>query len=243
MKLAFGLALVLAVLSPVAPARAQDAPRPDSTAVLIDFGYVQTSGNTDIQTVTGRERIERFTGAWKLIQEATAVQGQDRGVETTARYTALLRANYDFSARFGAYVLGEWRREPYAGLSHQFNESVGGIFHALRPSPHELDLELGAGVLQRKFTTAAEDNFATARYGLAYRYHFNDKATVGMRAEYLMNLQDTGDGDLHAVFALVAPITSGVSMRVGYDYYYRTEPAPGFEKTDTTFDTGIQLRF
>jgi putative salt-induced outer membrane protein YdiY len=224
-------------------ARAQDPAKPDSTVGIVDLGYVKTTGNTVVQTITGRERLEHYTGAWSFAQELTALQGETRDVETAARYTGLLRAGYDFSERLGAYALGEWRREPYAGLSHQFDESAGLVFHAVRPNPHELDVEAGLGMLQRKLTSRVEENFGTARFGTRYRYHFTDKALFSARADYTMNLEDTGDGDLHGVLGLVAPLTAGISLRVGYDYYYRTEPAPGFEKTDTTFDTGIQLRF
>jgi putative salt-induced outer membrane protein len=241
MKLALLLAVLLVAVA--APARAADPPPADSTAGIVDFGYVQTSGNTDVQTVNGRERIEHYAGPWRFAQEATAVQGSTKGIETTARYTALLRAGYDFSERIGVYALTEFRREPYAGLDHQFDESIGLTFHALRPKPHELDFDAGVGMLQREFVTHLEENFATARFGTRYRYYFSDKAIVSARADYLMNLEDTGDGDLHGVLALIAPLTAGISLRVGYDYYYRTEPAAGFEKTDTTFDTGIQIRF
>ena len=239
--LVLGIALV--ALAGAREAAAQDAPPADSTVALIDLGYVQTSGNTDVQTVTARERIERYAGRWTFAQEATAVQGETSDIETTARYTALLRAGYDLSGRIGLYALTQWRREPYAGLSRQFDEGIGATLHAIRPAPHELDFESGLGLLQRTLTSQLEENFATARFAARYRYHFSDKAIASARADYVMNLEDTGDGDLHAVFGLVAPLTAGISMRVGYDIYRRTEPAPGFEKTDTTFDTGIQLRF
>ena len=239
----FVLALALVAFPGVPEAAAQDASPPDSTAGLIDIGYVQTSGNTDVQTVTGRERIEHYTGAWTFAQELTAVQGETSDIETTARYTALLRAGYDLSERIGLYLQGQWRREPYAGLSSQFDEGFGATLHAIRPSPHELDVESGLGMLQRTLTSRLEENFATARFAARYRYHFTEKALASARGEYLMNLEDTGDGELHAVFGVIAPITSGVSMRLSYDIYTRTQPAAGFERTDTTFDTGIQISF
>jgi putative salt-induced outer membrane protein len=239
----FMLAVALVALAGSREAAAQDAAPTDSTIALIDLGYVQTSGNTDVQTVTARERLEHYTGAWTFAQEATAIQGETSDIETTARYTALLRAGYDLSERVGLYLQGQWRREPYAGLSRQLDEGFGAILHAIRPSPHELDLESGLGMLQRTSTSDVEDEFATARFAARYRYHFTDKAIASARGEYLMNLEDTGEGDLHAVFGLLAPVTSGVSLRLSYDVYTRTEPAPGFERTDTTFDTGIQISF
>jgi len=239
----FVLAMAMVALAGTREAAAQDAAPPDSTVGLIDLGYVQTSGNTDVQTVTGRERIEHYTGAWTFAQELTAVQGETSDIETTARYTGLLRGGYDLSDRIGLYLQGQWRREPYAGLSRQFDEGFGVTLHAVRPNPHEIDLESGLGMLQRTQTSGVEEDFATARFAARYRYHFTDKAIASARGEYLMNLDDTGDGELHAVFGVLAPITSGISMRVSYDVYTRTEPAPGFEKTDTTFDTGVQISF
>ena len=60
----FMLAVALVALAGTREAAAQDAAKADSTIALIDLGYVQTSGNTDVQTVTGRERLEHYTGAW-----------------------------------------------------------------------------------------------------------------------------------------------------------------------------------
>jgi hypothetical protein len=53
-------------------------------------------------------------------------------------------------------------------------------------------------MLQRRLTSAIEENFATARFAARYRYHFTEKALASARGEYLMNLEDTGDGELHA---------------------------------------------
>jgi putative salt-induced outer membrane protein YdiY len=239
----FVLAIALVAISGARQAAAQDAASPDSTLGLVDVGYVKTSGNTSVQTITGRERIEHYTGAWTFAQELTAVQGETSDIETAARYTALLRGGYDLSERIGLYLQGQWRREPYAGLSSQFDEGFGATLHAIRPTPHELDLESGLGMLQRTPTSGPDEDFATARFAARYRYHFTDKAIASARGEYLMNLDDTGDGELHAVFGVIAPITSGISMRVSYDVYTRTQPAAGFERTDTTFDTGIQISF
>ena len=237
------LAAALFACAGARTATAQDAAATDSTVGLIDLGYVQTSGNTDVQTVTGRERIEHYTGAWTFAQELTAVQGETSDIETTARYTGLLRGGYDLSERIGLYLQGQWRREPYAGISRQFDEGFGAILHAIRPNPHEFDVESGLGMLQRTPTAGDEESFATARFAARYRYHFTDKAIASARGEYLMNLEDTGQGDLHAVLGVIAPITSGISLRMSYDVYTRTEPSPGFERTDTTFDTGVQISF
>ena len=225
----------------VPPSSTAAAAAEDPTKLVFDLGYVKTGGNTDVQTITGREKLEHTSGQWRFLQEVGAVNGQTDGIETAARYDARLRADYSLSDRVGVYGLADWRRDPFAGISSQFQEGIGAVLHAVRPIPHELDFEGGLGMLQRRFTSEAEDNFATARLGMHYAYHFAEKANFGADVSYLMNLEDTGDGDLHGLFRLVAPLAGGISLRAGYDLYYRTEPQAGFEKLDTTFSTGLQI--
>src|SRR5689334_8100876 len=73
----FAVALVLALLPAVAVA--DEAARP--TKLTADFGYVKTSGNSDVTTVTGSDKLEQTSGAWAFTQEASAVWGETDGVE------------------------------------------------------------------------------------------------------------------------------------------------------------------
>ena len=241
MRLAPMLPVVALAASLSVPALAADAEKP--TAMTLDFGYVQTSGNSDITTVSGSDKLDHRAGAWLFTQEAIAVWGETNGVESAGRYGASLRAGRDLSSRFSVFGLASWKRNVFAGISRQFDEGVGLAWRAVTQAPHTLGLELGAGLSQRVTTLDVQDEFATARMGANYAYAFSEKSKFEARGAYLLNLNDTEDSEADAKFSLTAPVAGRLALKLGYDMLYRNRPLPGLEKLDTTFGVGVQASF
>ena len=219
---------------------AQDA---KPTALTLDFGYVQTSGNTDVTTFTGGDKFEQRSGAWRFAQEASAVWSETDGVESAGRYGASLRAERDLGTRFAVYGLASWKRNVFAGISRQFDEGVGLTWHLVAPKPHKLDLEAGAGLSQRLTTLEDQEDFGTARLGGSYAYEFSEKSKLEAGGAYLFNLNDSEDGDADARVSLTSPVVGRLALKVSYDLLYRRKPLPGLEKLDTTFGVGVQASF
>ena len=232
----FAVALVLALLPAVAVA--DEAARP--TKLTADFGYVKTSGNSDVTTVTGSDKLEQTSGAWAFTQEASAVWGQTDGVESAGRYGFGLRADRSLNARLSAYGLATWRRNTFAGVSRQFDEGVGLSWKAVVTRPHSLDLEAGVGLNQRTTTLNEDQNFGTARGAAVYGYDFAGKSHFEARGAYLLNVKDTQDSEGNARVSLTAPVAGSLALKVSYDLVYRNKPLPGLKKTDATFGVGIQ---
>jgi len=234
-----GIAAFLA-LAPVT-AFSQDEAKAKATKVAADLAYIKTGGNTEVTTVSTGDKLEHKMADWLFTQDARAVWGETDGVETAGRYDASLRADYLFSKPVSAYALGAWDRNTFAGISRQFEEGIGLSWHVTATAPHKLDLDGGVGLIQRRTTLAASEDFTTARTGLLYQYHFTEKAYFEAHGAYLFNLDDGEDGQGEAQLALVAPISGAFSMKLGYDLSYRNRPLPGLEKLDTTFSAGIQF--
>lgn len=237
-RLATPLLLTVALMP--AWASAQDA---KPTKLTTDFGYVQTSGNTDLTTFTGTDKFEHRANAWLFTQEAGAVWGETDGVESAGRYGASLRADRELGAHLSAYALASWRRNVFSGISRQFDEGAGLAWHAVAQKPHTLDFELGAGLSQRLSTLAVQDDFGTARVGTTYKYEFSEKSKFEAGGAYVLNLNDTDDGDANARVSLTAPVAGKLALKVGYDFLYRNKPLPGLEKLDTTFGVSVQASF
>ncbi|MGH7681631.1 MAG: DUF481 domain-containing protein [Candidatus Eiseniibacteriota bacterium] len=223
-------------------ASAADAP-PRPTKITGDLGYVSTAGNSDVQTLTGTEKLEYNSGKWLFTQDAAAVWGEDHGVENAGRYLAGLRADYAMTKRVSAYGLGLWRRNTFAGIKRQFDEGAGLVYHAIIPSPHQLDLEGGAGLSQRENVLSIEDNFGTGRLAGLYRYYFKEKTYFEATGTYLANFKNSNDYEWDTKESLVAPLSGLLSMKLGYNYHYRNAPLPGFKTWDSTFAAGIQVTY
>ena len=237
-------ALVLSAAAAVLPlvAFAQDA-APKPTKLTADFSYIQTDGNSEVTTLSVNDKLEHKTDGWIFTQEAIAVWGETDGVESAGRYGARLRADRKLHPRSSVYALAEWNRNTFAGISRQFDEGIGLSWVAVAQSPHHLDLELGGGLQQKKPTLGPEDSFATGRAGLAYEYSFTEKARLSARGAYVVNLEDTENGQGEARLAMVAPVSGNFALKLSYDLLYQNRPLPGFEKVDTTFGAGIQATF
>ena len=236
------LALAAAVLlAAPRPAAAEDAAPEKPTKFALDGAYVKTGGNTDVTSISGGDKITHTSGSWLFTQEFRAVWGETDGIETAGRYGASLRSDFHLAPRLSAYALGSWRRDAFAGITRQYDEGVGLSWHAVATKPHELDLEGGVGLLQRLDTQHVQDDFSTGRAGARYKYSFTEKSYFEGRGSYVLNLEESEDSQADASLALVAPISGGLSMKLGYDLNYRNRPLPGLEKTDTTFSAGIQF--
>jgi putative salt-induced outer membrane protein YdiY len=234
------IAFVLAAAALPGIARTEDA---KPTTLTADFGYVQTSGNSEVTTVSGTDKLVHRAGPWSFTQEAGAVWGETGGVESAGRYGFGLRADRSLNARLSAYGLAAWRRNTFAGISRQFDEGVGLAWHAVTAKPHTLDLEGGAGLNQRRTTLKQEDTFGTARAGALYGYDFSEKSRFEARGAYLINLEDSEDSEGNARMSLTAPVAGSLALKLSYDFQYRNKPQPGLEKLDTTFGVGVQATF
>lgn len=220
---------------------AQDTEQVKPTKITADAAYISTDGNTETTTISGGDKLEHKHASWLFTQEARAVWGETDGVENAGKYTASLRPDYLFSEKLSAFLIGAWRRDVFGGIARQFEESAGLSFHALTGKVNQLDLEAGAGLLQRKDTLHQQDDFSTARAGVRYKHSFTEKAYFEGRGSYLLNLEDSDDSQGDGSLALVAPIAGKFAMKLSYDVFYRNKPLPGLEKTDTTFGAGIQF--
>lgn len=235
--------LAAAALLVARAAAAADEPPPKPVKVTGDFGYVSTAGNSDVQTLTGTEKLEYKTGRWLWTQDAAAVWGTDHGVENAGRYMVGLRGDREITKRLGIYALGMWRRNTFSAIARQFDEGAGLVYHALIPNPHQFDLEAGAGLSQRRTTLGVQEDFGTARLAALYRYYFREKTYFEGAGIYLANFKNSDDYEWDAKTALVAPLSGILALKIGYNYHYRNAPPVGFKKWDSTFATGIQVTY
>jgi putative salt-induced outer membrane protein YdiY len=220
---------------------ASEAPKP--IKATMNLGYVQTGGNTEVVTMLASDKIAWKTGAWVYTQDAEAVYGRNQGTENAGRYNLELRADDGLSAGLSLYGLTSYKRNTFGGVEHQFDEGVGAVYHAIIPKPQLLDLELGFGLLQRRTTEPRDENFSTGRVAALYKYFFAGKATFQASSDWVVDLQHTDNSDVEAVAKLTAPLATGLSINLGYDAQYRSQPLPGLERLDWTVSTGLQLSY
>jgi hypothetical protein len=236
-----------AALALIADVAVADEAPPKSTHVTVDVGYVSTTGNSDIQTFTGSEKLEVLQGASKLTPDASAVWGTDHGVESAGPYLIGMRGDRNLNPRFSVYALGAWRRNAIGGIERQFDEVVGLAYHELFRKPQQLDPEAGIGLeasedlLQGSSVRPAREAFSTGTLAAHYRYSFREGTYLEANGRYLHNLKNSIDDEWVTRTALVAPRAENLAVNIAHDYSFRSIPLTGFKLWDSTFAAGIQF--
>jgi putative salt-induced outer membrane protein len=223
-----------------APLAAQTA---DSLQLSFDLGYVNTAGNTDLTTLNFGEHLSYTTARWVLAHALTVVEGRSGGRETAAQYKTTGRVDRAFSARFGAYGLGGFERNVFAGIAQRFEEGAGLTAKALAQAHDGLTVEGGISFVQQRSVARVRETFGAGRAAAQYKHGFGEATYFQQGVELLANLQNSDDRRVNTETILVAPISKRIALKASYLVRFDNQPEPGFQKSDRVFTTGIQITF
>lgn len=209
-----------------------------------DAGFVNTTGNTEISTINVGDKLEFSAGGWGVVQTFAVIYGRSEGETTTSLWRGALRGDRAISARVGAYVLGEFDRNTFAGIRGRYAPSIGLTALLLESPKDKLRAEAGAGyVWQRGVAPAPDQEFSAGRGALLYERLLGAKSKVTQALEFLPNFKAGDDLRINSETAITAPIVTGVAMKASYVIRYDGLPEPGFKTTDRILTTGVQVTF
>lgn len=232
------LAVAVAVAAAAAPATAQDA-----TKFTADFGYVTTSGNTQVTTLSVGEKFSRTRGHWTLEQAFQLVYGEQQGTVNTNFLATGVTVEYKIDNRFAGFVGGAFDRNRFAGIERRFEEQLGILWRAVMAPQDTVRFEGGASVTQQISVDGEQINFPSARAAGVWRHFFTESSYFRQSVEFLPNLRNQEDWRVNSESSLVAPISSRIGLKLSYTIRFDNVPEPTFATTDRLFTTGIQLTF
>ena len=237
--------VVLGLAVSLAPDALQSQAKPaPPVEVTADLGFVSTSGNTDVTTLSANEKIVLTSGAWKLTHYFGTVYGKIKDSVNTSIWRTGLRGDRAFTERFGVFLLVNYDKNRFAGVAGRWEQGAGVQWKALAENDDKLDVELGISAIQQQaLAPAADRNFASGRSALIYKHSFTDKSYFQQNVEYLTNLQNGPDWRVNTESALIAPLSQQLAIKVSYVIRYQNLPDPGFRATDRIFATGIQFTY
>ncbi|MBI3792441.1 MAG: DUF481 domain-containing protein [Gemmatimonadetes bacterium] len=209
-----------------------------------DLGFVNTTGNTEVTTLTANYKIVLNTGPWKLTHYFGTVYGKLRDSVNTSIWRTGVRGDRAFTERFGFFGLVNYDKNRFSGVAGRWEQGAGAQWKAIVETEDKLDVELGLSAIQQQAVTAVPDrNFASGRTALAYKHNFTDKAYFQQTAEYLANLQNGPDWRVNTESSLIAPLSEKFAIKLSFAIRYQNLPDPGFLATDRIFATAIQYTY
>ncbi|HTY06172.1 MAG TPA: DUF481 domain-containing protein [Gemmatimonadales bacterium] len=222
--------------APAAPAKA------DTTKLTIGLGLVTTSGNTSVTTFNFGNGFAYIAHPWVFSEAATMIYGSTHDTVNNDQYHLLLRVDYTIHDGLSAYLYGGFDRDRFAGVVSRYQEAGGFSWKAVATPVDLLTLEAGVAENQQQNVGGGpSESFVAARAAVTYKRMLNKTAFAQEALEVLPDLQHSQNLRINSETDLVAPLSTAISLKVGYVIRFDNLPPAGFKKTDRILTTGIQI--
>lgn len=194
---------------------------------------LNTTGNTRSESFgAGGEVIYRPL-PWLYKARFDFLQNEDDDVLAARSFVGLFRLERQFSPRLSAFGQYDFLRDTFSGIE-QRHTAAGGLTYALIDHPpHRLEVDGGFGYQYEERLDAENTSSAVALAGTYYRWDINANNQLTDAFRITLPLAETSQWKIDHVVALVAKLTSILSLRVSHTIRFSNEPVPGFESTDT----------
>jgi putative salt-induced outer membrane protein YdiY len=233
------LGLVAASVSGQTPApAAETSPRPWTGEASLSF--VQTTGNTENQTLGAGLKAAWQSAPWKVSIAAAFLRAEAANVETARKTNGALRGEYDFTPRFGAYAQESYLRDRFAGIANQWISEAGGVYKVLVGPVHAVSVSAGlAYTSEERLPPDGDRRFAGATAGISYKWKISSTADFGEDAVFLESFKDSKDWRFNNAASLSVSMTKVLALKLSHQLSYLHLPATGKKRTDTTLLASI----
>jgi putative salt-induced outer membrane protein len=224
-------------------ALAQGAAPAPATSLVADVGLVSASGNTQLRTLNVGDKLVHTAGRFVVSQLAAYVYGETQHFVSANQLRAALRGDYAFAPRLALFAAGSYERNRFAGFTRRTDEMLGLSWKALQLPMDSLAIDGGGVLTQETFVDDSDESFPAARLAGAYKHAFTKASYFVQLAEYLPNLESTGEYRVNTESDLIAPLSVHTGVKLGYVVRYDSAPALGFGTTDRILTAGIQISY
>jgi len=250
--------MTLLVLLPALNILADEAPAPPPPMGVWlgkgQFGFLNSRGNSDAESINGNIDMLRYDGKWKNEFFLGGLYGKSSGVVSADRWEARAQSNYTVSGDLFAFGGFRYEHDLFDGFQYQASATGGMGYKFIDTTDTKLTGQIGAGyrrlrpeditkdaqgvVTSRVLHDATGDAIGTA--GLDFSHAFN-KTTI-LSNKFLM---ESGSSNtlLHDEIALTVKMSDKLALSVGYALTDNTHPPDTIKKLDTVATVNLVFAF
>jgi len=213
----------------------------DGIESSVELGLIQTTGNTETQSINAKANVMMTKGKWgtSASLEALNVSG-DEG-RLSEKYIGTGQVAYLATDRSYGFLMAKGEHDPFSGYSYQVTSALGYGYRAIKKDDMVLDLEAGPGFRQLKVRDTGDKE---------------DEALLHLRAYFALDLSktskltedlviDAGEDStiIRSVTAVTAQIVGNLAMKASFTLKNTSDVPPGVEDTDTETSLALVYSF
>jgi putative salt-induced outer membrane protein len=216
----------------------------------VDVAASYSSGNSDSGNFSLNADAVRATTRDRVSAYARSLYGRTEG-ETTAELLGG-GGRYSFNLTSRSYVFGQadFLRDKPANIEFRASGAGGLGYKLLDTEADKFEVFAGLGYTHdRYFDATLVAGSVRSRYGYAEallgeesNHRLTDSTTFKQKLVFYPNLGEPGD--YRAVFdtGVAVAINRTLSLTVGFNYRYNTDPGVGVKRGDALFLTGLAYK-
>lgn len=229
----------------VAPARADDAPPPETQRWVssVALGLAVTGGNSDTALFTGKYETKR---AWEKDEfdfEIDVAYGKNNGEESQAIGHSAANWKHILKEPWYFGLNADFLHDSIARLAYRF--TVGPVigYYFIKNDATKLSAEVGPAFVTRNYYPTDTENFLAVRFGEKFEHKFNDSVKVWQALDVTPQVDDFGDYLAAFEIGCESALSKALALRVVGQDRYQSVPAAGARRNDTSLVASIVYKF
>lgn len=209
-----------------------------------EAGIVLTSGNTETNTISFKDKTTYFWGQNRLTFNPFFLKSSNFGVEQAYNWNLGLRYERDLSEHFGVFLGQLVQSDKYQGINQRYATDIGGKYSFEKTDQLNWFVELGYRFTRENYTTGDAKNLNFLRLYHDIQKSWTKNYSVRWWVEYLPNITRWKGYQLNTEASISAVLTDIFSLKSAYLIRFYNEPPAGIaHTTDTTFTTALVAKF
>jgi putative salt-induced outer membrane protein len=207
-----------------------------------EFGFVNTTGNTESQALNAKLNFVRTKERWRHRFSATALNTSEDGNKDNERYTIEIQSDRALSTKSWLFGAFRWDADKFGSYDPQLSFTAGYGHQLMKSEKHELKGEIGAGY--RKLEERIS-GFSSSE--AIVRFLLDDSWQVWSTTLWTNRLLvETGSSNTFTQFntGLAVSMTTKFAVKLGFEARNNTDIPPGdTESTDTITSVNLVYNF
>lgn len=208
-----------------------------------ELGYVVTSGNTKVSTLSAKDKSSYSFDANSVVFSGGYLTSKNAGTTSAKNWNLGLRYERALTERFSLFIGQAVMGDRFQNIKQRYNSDLGGKYFIVKEDTLNWFAELGYRFTKENSVTFSK-NFHYARAYTEIEKKWNESVSTKYWIEYLPNFTESKDYLVNTELSLNAMLNSVFSVKSGYLVRFDGMPAPGVvKKTDTVFTTALVAKF
>ncbi len=235
------LLVTLLAVGAALPVHAEDAAAAKPWKNAGELSVVSTNGNSKNTTTSAKNTFNYKWTKAALEFVAGALGASTRNSTTAEQYNASEKVSYSLGSSDKNYIFEKagWDSNRFAGYYHRYDVGAGYGRQILDLVKDKLIGEIGGGYVNEERVAAPRDDFGSGRAYTKYTHILSETAQFSQDGEYLHNFEDSDNYRINTETAIIASLTTHLSLKASYKWNRVGKPPAGIGRDDTT--TGVAL--